>query len=341
MPRASSLTYSYGKVGLHKPYSTYQASPPSAVGSSSYASTSSTSLSKPTSSTHSRKRDTATRASAEHEKRLKRYRHQPTSAIKERAERVSEQRFFCVDRSKTSATSEQFSVLGSTGNVYTVTIQQIPECSCPDGLRGNHCKHIIFVFLRVLGVSRYSNLWYQAALLQSELKQIFSEARPSPQAIVDQRVSTAYRVATGQELAPAGGSSSLELVQKRLPGEEDACPICYENFEPGSEEGLVFCLSAGGCGNGLHRECFDNWRRAATGKVTCVMCRQPWQQPMSKDTGSKGGASFSEGYLNLSHLTGQSRQRDTSSYYQGPRRRGQGGSPDWMYNNPNWGDYIG
>lgn len=39
-----------------------------------------------------------------------------------------------------------FAVLGSTGNVYTVTITTQPSCSCPDfQKRGDPCKHLLFV----------------------------------------------------------------------------------------------------------------------------------------------------------------------------------------------------
>lgn len=64
-------------------------------------------------------------------------------ATLERADRVFAQRFFCVDRKRTSPTAEHFSVLGSTGNLYTVKIQNLPSCDCPDGAKGNHCKHLV------------------------------------------------------------------------------------------------------------------------------------------------------------------------------------------------------
>ena len=45
----------------------------------------------------------------------------------------------------------KFFVLGATGNVYTVTLSAAPSCTCPD--RTTPCKHILFVLIRVLGVS--------------------------------------------------------------------------------------------------------------------------------------------------------------------------------------------
>lgn len=60
---------------------------------------------------------------------------------------------------------EQFKVLGSTGNVYTITIDNVPSCDCPDFLKGNHCKHLIFVFLKILGVKESSHFYYQKYVL--------------------------------------------------------------------------------------------------------------------------------------------------------------------------------
>jgi hypothetical protein len=32
-----------------------------------------------------------------------------------------------------------------TGNIYQVKISKEPNCSCPDALNGNQCKHIVYV----------------------------------------------------------------------------------------------------------------------------------------------------------------------------------------------------
>jgi hypothetical protein len=45
---------------------------------------------------------------------------------------------FMVDREREGdALVEQFKVLGSTGNVYTVTIGQTPLCDCPDMIKNS------------------------------------------------------------------------------------------------------------------------------------------------------------------------------------------------------------
>ncbi|GAA5886022.1 hypothetical protein JCM6882_004236 [Rhodosporidiobolus microsporus] len=258
------------------------------------------------------------------EKREKLFKKSCPVATQERADRVYSQRFFCVDRTRTSDITEEFKVLGSTGNQYTVKIGKQPTCNCPDGSKGNTCKHRLFVLLkRLLQVPKSSNLWYQSGLLTSELAAIFAHARPAPRTMLDERVSKAFRIATGaekpEEGASAGGGG---VVKKRIPQAEDSCPICYEDFTPGSETGLVFCLSVTGCGNPLHSECFANW--ASTCKpTTCPLCREKWvgaDATASASGSAQAGPSYSEGYANFALQAGISTKRDTSSYYRGPRR---------------------
>ncbi|KPV74799.1 uncharacterized protein RHOBADRAFT_49765 [Rhodotorula graminis WP1] len=279
------------------------------------------------------------------EKRLKQFKRACPQATRERADRVFAQRFFCVAREKQGETSEQFKVLGTTGNAYTVQIDKVPSCDCPDGAKGNTCKHRLFVFLKVLQVPQSSNLWYQSALLSSELAAIFANARTAPRTAFEEGVVRRYQVATGA-LKPEdleAESSSLG-VKKRVPDEGDSCPICYEDYTPGSEEGLVFCLGESGCGNALHRECFMNWAKTSN-PTTCPLCRQKWTDSSSATQGGNAhaGPSYTaEGYENYAAMTGISNKRDTSSYHQGPRRGRDGGwrfgyDDDW---NGGYGWYM-
>ncbi|KAI0004228.1 hypothetical protein BJV74DRAFT_809981 [Russula compacta] len=196
---------------------------------------------------------------------------------------------------------EEFKVLGSTGNVYTVIIGSSPSCNCPDATRGNHCKHILFIFLKVLQVPQSSNLWYQKALLTSELQSIFANAPRAPNALAHDKVRDAYARATGQ--APTSTPSGSN---RRIPTPEDSCPICYDGMHGISQDKLVFCEE---CGNALHTECFEQWRRSAA-KLTCVWCRAKW--PMGIKDGA-GASSTSGGYINLGNVAGLSGERDTSS----------------------------
>jgi len=243
------------------------------------------------------------------EKRGARLRKACPKNILERVERVKAQRFFMIDRKREGdAPCEEFKVLGSTGNVYTVNIDKLPSCDCPDASRGHHCKHILFIFLKVLQVPESSELWYQKALLRNELESIFSNAPKAPNALAHVKVREAYARATGEASASTSSDS-----KKRIPGPEDSCPICYESMHANAQNKLVFCDE---CGNALHTECFGQWRRSAV-QLTCVWCRAKW--PSGAKDGA-GAGTKSAGYLNLRNAAGLSGERDTSSYHQ-----------DWRY----------
>ena len=129
------------------------------------------------------KSDATTESPSSPERRLRPYRYRAPQSIMVKHERVMTQRMFLVERSgrKNEALEEEFSVLGSTGNVYNVNVRLIPRCShpsssrryeadnsctCPDFMKNRvHCKHILFVFLKVLKLP--DPLWYQAAFLTS------------------------------------------------------------------------------------------------------------------------------------------------------------------------------
>ncbi|KAF8322452.1 hypothetical protein DL93DRAFT_2151694 [Clavulina sp. PMI_390] len=260
------------------------------------------------------------------EKRLARIRVSPPQAIRERADRVFTQRFFLVDRQRNGEElREVFKVLGSTGNVYQVTINKLSSCDCPDARKGNQCKHILFVFLKVLGVPTASSLWYQKALLTSELENIFSTARPNPSVLASESVMEAYSKATGSpskgKAKAAGSSSSSAVAKHKKP--DDACAICYEEMEGEMEELekiLVWCDT---CSKAIHNECFGQWSNTARKsgqQVTCVYCRSPWPEASTANTIASASTSKG-GYLNL---MGNQIKRDTSSYYQG--------NGSWYYN---------
>ncbi|PPQ68076.1 hypothetical protein CVT24_002940 [Panaeolus cyanescens] len=254
------------------------------------------------------------------EKRQARFKPKPPQNILERLGRVMTQRMFMIDRTRRDGElREEFSVLGSTGNVYTVTIDKLPRCNCPDAAKGNHCKHILFVFFKVLQVRQSSTTWYQKALITSELEEIFRNAPLAPNSIAHPHILAAHARATGKAVpeTPTGGTGQTN---KRIPSEDDDCPICYDGMHGVPESSLVFCEE---CGNALHKECFGQWKRtaASTGKsLTCVWCRASWIEPHLPGTAGGGASRDSEGYLNLAGVANVSPVRDTSTYYQGPRR---------------------
>ena len=59
-------------------------------------------------------------------------------------------RMFLIDRTRGGSEDipeETIDMAGTTGNIYSITISQLPSCTCPDNRKGNQCKHIVYVRL--------------------------------------------------------------------------------------------------------------------------------------------------------------------------------------------------
>ncbi|KAG8950554.1 hypothetical protein FRC04_007373 [Tulasnella sp. 424] len=254
------------------------------------------------------------------EKRQARIRNSCPQNIMDRVDRVMSQRFFMIDRQRNDDDlREVFKVLGSTGNVYTVVIDKVPSCDCPDAGKGNHCKHILFVFFKVLNVSVDTKYWYQKALISSELQEVFDNAPPNPAHVASQQVKEAYGDITGTSSSQGPSKSTQPPEGRRIFEEDDKCAVCCETLKDVPDSDLVWC---GICKNALNKECYSNYRRSKIGKpVTCPWCRNEMEDLTPSGKG-KGKATISEdGYLNLASAAGVSRTRDTSTYYDGPSRR--------------------
>nr|CAG8445583.1 15784_t:CDS:10 [Entrophospora candida] len=235
------------------------------------------------------------------EKRLAMIRRSCSMKVKERIERAMSQRMFLVDRSEVSESYHKFVVLGSIGNVYNVEISTLPKCSCPDFSRGgNLCKHILFVYLKVLRVNPNSSYIYQKALLTNELRQIFQNAAPNPTA--NQRVRDKYAKIVGGVNSGSDDASSVKRPRQPIEGD---CPICYEALS--ETEKLVWCKDS--CGNNVHEVCFDQWKsskRSSGDEITCVYCRNKWE-----DESEIISSSNDDGFINLGEAQGISRIRDS------------------------------
>lgn len=259
------------------------------------------------------------------EKRLKRFRSKPTIAIVSRIERAIQQRLFLVEASNPTTCPQHggpsvtLNVLGSTGNVYEVNISKIPSCSCPDHAKGNLCKHLLFVMLKVVGLPANSTLVYQSAYMTNELDEILAmlEARTlrlGRDVVANEAVRQRHADMKKGESAGAdsGGTSSAQ--RKEVEGID--CPICFEDLGADLSQ-LTYCQQT--CGTNFHSGCMQMWTSQAAQREdpTCPNCRQPWmdKKVIAQDRKKPGRQNQDEGYQNLGNLQGQSRVRDTSTYH--------------------------
>lgn len=250
------------------------------------------------------------KTSPNEEKRLRRFRPRAPQSYLEIKERALTQRLTVLDRERCGTDEvpeEKVTMAGSTGNVYTQRICTVPSCDCPHAKKGNQCKHIIYVMLRVLKAPE--NIGYQLALTSQELRDLFQNAAPIPSA------------------DPSGkAAASAEDGKRRLI--EGECPICYMDFEP-SKEAITYCKA--GCGNNVHEGCMQSWMSAKAGKATCPYCRAQWASEELASFKGKvsldGAPRTEEGYVNVANQLGLSGERDYSTYhpYWVRQRYGYGG----------------
>lgn len=178
-----------------------------------------------------------------------------------------------------------FFVLGTTGNVYTINLCSTPSCSCPDP--SVPCKHILFVFIRVLGVPLDDACLRRRTLRPCQLHRLL--ATPT---VPESLAAASLRQRFQQLLSSNNNGRNLQegdlMNNERIEIEEgSSCPVCLE--EIGKEEKVVAC---GTCENPIHEECFNMWKRSrGKRRVRCVICRAKWRN-ITEQANNK--------YLNLS-----------------------------------------
>lgn len=232
------------------------------------------------------------------EKRQRRFRARPPQSYLDVKQRALTQRLTVLSRERCGtddAPEEKVVIAGSTGNVYTVHIGFLPRCDCPHANKGNQCKHVIYVMLRVLKAQE--KIAYQLALTSSELREVFKHAPPIP------GVETDNKDASGEQ----------DGNRKPVEGE---CPICYDELESG-KDAIVYCKAS--CGNNIHKNCMQKWISMARGKATCPYCRAKWMDDELPgnigDVDVKNLQRNKDGYLNVAEQLGLSGERDYSTYY--------------------------
>ncbi|CAI2187610.1 13781_t:CDS:2, partial [Funneliformis geosporum] len=213
------------------------------------------------------------------ERRLSRIINICPKKFRKRIYRATSERMYLICRDKIKDLHHKYAIMGTTGNVYTVNITHLPKCTCLDFSTHKFCKHIVFVYLKVLCINRDSNYIFQRALLSSELKSMFSDKRPDRSVYSSLAVRKRYR-------AYILGTAS----QTRKPIEGN-CSVCYESLDENEIDNIVWCQK--GCGNNLHEACYEKWKESRLEfkgrNVTCIYCRCVWLEDKTKFSISKEG----------------------------------------------------
>jgi len=205
------------------------------------------------------------------------------------------ERLFLVDIKENSKIEleREFHVMGSTGNVYTVIIKNNSKCGCPDFVfRKNICKHLYFVYLKVLK----SKGDFPKNLNNQQLEKLFynlENITNNLYAIEEFRQAYINKI---KNEAKSDNNNNLGFKEQRI---DESCPICMEDFETEGED-LDYCKY--GCGKSVHYNCFIIWKKKNIGN--CVFCRTDWEKVKEKNK-SKG---FGK-YINVYEETQQEKPK--------------------------------
>lgn len=155
----------------------------------------------------------------------------------------------------------KYDVMGTTGNVYTVSIKNVPICTCPDyTLRFKRCKHIYFVLKRIMKIQQeYEDI---IEYNDNDLIHMFSNIP---------EITNNIKLHTNLVNKYVSLKTNGIILQKKIE-DDDICPICLDTLYDCDEE-IVFCKYY--CGNNIHKECFDIINDNKT-DITCLYCFKPW-----------------------------------------------------------------
>ncbi|XP_047307335.1 mitogen-activated protein kinase kinase kinase 1 [Impatiens glandulifera] len=209
-------------------------------------------------------------------------------AVVDRLVRALDHPLRLLDRSSES----EFSVLGSTGNVYTVCLSTTPSCTCPD--RTVPCKHIYFILIRVLGVPMDDSSIRRKTLRPCQLNRLL-RLPVSQDSLAGATLRQRFHQLLQQKQGPSLDRDHYNYYDEELE-KGTICPVCLEEILLLGREDDPKLLACSTCRNFIHEECLQEWKiRSCTGRrrgaaATCVVCRARWRTPP---------AASSSTYINL------------------------------------------
>lgn len=159
----------------------------------------------------------------------------------------------------------EYVVMGTSKNVYTVTVKNIPTCTCPDyAQRHGRCKHIYFVMMKIMKVKNPDEKEYS----DDDIKEMFKRIPKITDTLcVDINIKKKYENYKKKK-------NNDDTVQEK--NKDDLCPICLDELENG--EKLTCCKY--GCGKSVHEKCFSMW--SSRGGEICIFCHSEWNKITKK-----------------------------------------------------------
>lgn len=189
-----------------------------------------------------------------------------------REERALNQRIFVMNRCALN-----FDVSGTSNDLYHVNLDNSTSsmrCTCRDFSHNSNngelpCKHIIYVYRRILCIPRENIMWTKCVLEPSQVISLLQHAEHDDRVITSRiqyildATEIKYKFAKIRNDKKLN-AEQLELINKH----DDACAVCYETFDVDNhtESIWICCL----CGHNLHTQCWKQWSKY---HHTCPFCR--------------------------------------------------------------------
>nr|CAD1842207.1 unnamed protein product [Ananas comosus var. bracteatus] len=168
-----------------------------------------------------------------------------------------------------------FFVLGATGNVYAVTLSApAPSCTCPDRAPVP-CKHVLFVLLRVLGLSFNDACVWLRQLRPCQLARLLA-APTAPGVLAGARARARFHELFSGRRSAAARDGEGDAVRARDGGGCARCVWRRWGGDGGDGKEVAVCSA---CGNWVHGECMTRWKRSRGRRAaSCVVCRARWRE---------------------------------------------------------------
>ena len=156
----------------------------------------------------------------------------------------------------------KYDIMGTTKNVYTVTVNNTPSCTCPDyKQRNKRCKHIFFVLTQIMkvGEEREDSNSYS----DNELDDMFSKI---PEITENLKVN-----AQCLEKYLCTQNQNGEVNMKNI-NDDDVCPVCLGDMLDQNDE-ITYCRYS--CGSCIHTNCFAMFN-SQKNIIKCLYCQKDW-----------------------------------------------------------------
>jgi hypothetical protein len=177
----------------------------------------------------------------------------------------------------------KFDLCGTTGNVYIVTINNSPVCTCPDHTqRKNRCKHIFFILIRIMkvGMEKEDKLEYE----DTDLKEMFQNM-PTHMTDIKSGAKADSNLLSRYSNLQVRSNKDGTVKRQRIT-DDTRCPVCLDLLCETKKDPTSHCNY--GCGTVVHNECakiYNEHRRKTGYSAICFVCQKKWN-PVDEDTSS-------------------------------------------------------